>query len=339
MKTKQEKNMLTPLLAESFDHIRCDESGNVLAVHEQYMHKRTKDAGEPVYDDPTFFLNGKTIDKGPYLHFDLQNGNYAISKEENDDEIGIWINGDRVYSLKKPSWFSQGGIIQRERNNTMSTYWQLLNGKLLTSENGNLLYDGNLLLKKGLWDLAKIFGDHIFGYRLFISKSYNCFEVDLLEGRLIPIQSPGLQYIRYSQGKLLTFSEGKFFVDKDPFFDLEKYLYHIGGFGKTSVPDSFDYKNGMLALLFFNDEFEEQPFTIHLIDKNGNIIDKRKVNIPLLINGKIVQVNNTCCIYGNCRYDLGIEYPQKVYCSKVINNHLFMRICYDPLYYKVNLPE
>lgn len=335
MKTKK---VLTSFLAKSFDHICCDERGNVLAVHEQYMDQRSMDAGKPVYDDPTFLLNGKTIDKGQYLHFDLHNGNYAISKEENDDEIGIWINGNRVYSLKKPSWLSQGGIIQRERNE-MSTYWQLLNGKLLTSENGNLLYDGNLLLKKGAWSFAKIFGDSIFGYRLFVSQSYNCFEVDLLEGRLIPIQSPGLQYIGCSQGKLLTFSEGKFFVDKEPFFDLEKYLYHIGGFKKTSVPDSFDYKNGMLALLFFNDEFEEQPFTIHLIDKNGNIIDKRKVNIPLLINGKIVQVNNTCCIYGNCRYDLGIEYPQKVYCSKVINNHLFMRICYDPLYYKVNLPE
>lgn len=285
MKTKQEKNMLTPFLAKSFDHIRCDELGNVLSLHNQYMYERSKNAGKPVYDEPTFFLNGEAIYKGPYFYFDLQNGNYAISRKENDDEVGIWINGYKRYSLKRSNLISEGGIIN-QGNSTMSAYWQLLNDKLLTNENGNLLYDGNLLLKKGLWDLAKIFGDSIFGYRLFVSQSYKCFEIDLSTGNLIPIDCLELRHIRYSQGKLLTFSKGKFFVEKEPFFDLKKYLCELAKQGQTSVLNSFDYSNGMLALVFNNPknifklQLHWQPFIIHLSDENGNIIDKREVNPP-----------------------------------------------------------
>ena len=340
MKTKQEKNMLTPFLAKSFDHIRCDERGNILSLHNEYMYERSKDAGKPVYE-PTFFLNGEAIYKGPYFYFDLQNGNYAISRKENDDEVGIWINGYKSYSLKRSNLISQGGLIKRE-NGTMSAYWRLLNGKLLTSENGNLLYDGNLLLKKGLWDLAKIFGDSIFGYRLFVSQSHKCFEIDLSTGNLIPIDCHGLRYIRYSQGKLLTFSEGKFFVEKEPFFDLEKYLCELAKQGQTSVLNSFDYSNGILALVFNTPKSRFkmfwQPFTIHLSDRNGNIIDKKEVSTPLLVNGKIVEVNDDYCMYGNCRYDFEIEYPEKIYDNQVINNHLFVSSGYNQ-YYKVNLPE
>lgn len=313
METKQEFKMI-PVQTKSLDHIRCDSKGNVLCVN----------------DKNQFFFNGEKVYEGRYLYFDLHNGNYAISKEENENEV-IYLNGKRVYTLKEEDLVFKEKMFYQFQMEDVPLYWRVLNGKLVTIEKECLYYDGKLLLKENQFDDYRVIGD-----KLFVEKNdfpNKEFEVNISDGSLTPVKSIRINDIREDgQGKFLFACSDMIFINGKLIIHVEKYLRQLG---KGGYLYHFDWHKGVFA-------FEVET------EVKGKFRDTQKHSLYIegklvyevsnwldwyLVNGKLLLFQDGVILYDGKKL---FEQEERDECE-IINHHLFIRK--GKKFYQVLLPE
>ncbi|PZM86994.1 MAG: hypothetical protein DLD55_03690 [candidate division SR1 bacterium] len=328
METKQEKK-LVPIQAKSFGHIRCDEDGNTLSVNGKNQ----------------FFFNGKLVYEGPYLHFDLHNGNYAISKRENKNEIAIYINGQKSYTLQKKDLVFKENMFYQFQMEEVPLYWRVLNGKLITIERECLYYDGKLLLEKDQFDDYRVIGDRLFVEKEEVKKG--AYEVSLSDGNLVKVEAPKLRLIKEDgEGKFLFAFPNQFFRDGKMVFHLGRYLRDLGKKGSLY---RFDWNKGVFA---FEVKTEVQGKFRDIINRtvyiDGKVIEEKSNQFIYwsLVNGKLLVLKDYFFDNGNIIFSIkpSIHYDGKVLFKHeeldeydVINHHLFIKK--EKKYYQVLLPE
>lgn len=324
METIKQQKKLIPIKTKSIAHIRCDSKGNVLCVN----------------DKNQFFFNGEKVYEGPYLHFDLHNGNYAISRKEDKDEV-IYVNGKRAYTLKKEDLVFKKTMFYRFQMEDVPLYWRVLNGKLVTIERECLYYNGDLLLRKEQFDDYRIIGD-----KLFVEKKeeLEVYEVNLSDGNLIEVQSRNLGLIREDgQGKFLFCFPNQFFKDGKMFFHLERYLRDLG---KEGYLERFEWNKSVFAFEVTKEirgKFRDIINRAIYID--GKVIEEKSDDFINwnLINGKLLVLknrgtNNTIFLKDSLFYNGNLLLKEDEFDScRVINHHLFIKK--GKRYYKVLLPE
>lgn len=324
METKQEKKLIL-IKTKSLKHIRCDSKGNTLSVNSKNQ----------------FFFNGEKVYEGPYLHFDLHNGNYAISKRENKNEIGIYINGQKSYTLQKKDLVFKKKMFYRFQMEDVPLYWRVLNGKLVTIEKECLYYDKKLLLEKDQFDDYRVIGDHLFVEKETESKAY---EVNLSDGEIIEVEAPKLDLIKEDgEGKFLFAFPNQFFRDGKMFFHLGWYLHNLGKKGNFK---RFEWNRGVFAFEVGNTitgEFRDiRNYALYV---DGNLIEEKSdenINWDLL-NGKLLilkrwVLNNNIFLRKSlfCNESLILK-EDEFDTYYVINHHLFIKK--GKRHYKVLLPE
>lgn len=325
METKKQQKKLIPIKTKSLRHIRCDEQGNVLSVNGKSQ----------------FFFNGEKVYECPYLHFDLHNGNYAISKEENENEV-IYLNGKRVYILKEEDLVFKEKMFYQFQMDDVPLYWRVLDGKLITIERECLYYNGYLLLRKEQFDDYRVIGDKLFVEKEEVKKG--AYEVSLSDGNLVKVEAPKLRLIKEDgEGKFLFAFPNQFFRDGKMVFHLGRYLRDLGKKGSLY---RFDWNKGVFA---FEVKTEVQGKFRDIINRtvyiDGKVIEEKSNQFIYwsLVNGKLLvlknrRMNNTIFLKDSLFYNGNLLLKEDGFDSCcVINHHLFIQK--SGKYYQVLLPE